>query len=163
MSEAAPRSFKVFKVKDKLDMPDPEETETRYHTVIFVRTSLDGSGWVHHVTGDITNGMKYERKPGNAPESSEVFHRKDVLGNVQASDYPDAMDRILLLQPPPHPRKAFNIRTYKTEACKPDGTFYGQHEQRPKFFKCTEWVEEKAIPALLQGGIIQLDHERSVK
>ena len=60
MSEAAPQSFKVFKVKDKLAMQDPEETETRYHTVIFVQTSSDGSGWIHHVAGDITIGMKYE-------------------------------------------------------------------------------------------------------
>ena len=163
MSEATPQSFKVSKVKDMLAMQDPEETETRYHTVIFVETdSSDGSGWIHHVTGDITNGMKYERKPGNAPETSEAFHRKEVLGIVYASDYPDAMETVLHVQTPPHSQKAFNLRTYRTEAFKPDGTFYGGHEQRPRLFKCTEWVEEKATPALLQGGIIQLDPKRPV-
>lgn len=48
-------------------MQDPEETETRYHTVIFVATDDNGDGYIHHVTGDITAGMTYQSKRGKQP------------------------------------------------------------------------------------------------
>jgi len=56
-------------------MPSP-----RYHTVIFVGTNSDGSGFIHHVTGDFVTGMRYERKIGKIPEESGTFHNKELLG-----------------------------------------------------------------------------------
>lgn len=66
-------------------MNDPDVPGTRYHTVIFVETSADGSGYIHHVTGDLVAGMRYETKPGQRPENSKTFHSREFLGTTPAS------------------------------------------------------------------------------
>ncbi|EER42870.1 conserved hypothetical protein [Histoplasma capsulatum H143] len=119
-------------------MQDPEETETRYHTVIFIVTDDNGDGYIHHVTGDITAGMAYLPKQGKQPETSQTFHRKEFLGLVQKSKYPEEVNR-----------------TMRYEQFKPDGSFYAPGEPRPRYFKCTEWTETKAIPALFQAGVLE--------
>src|SRR6201992_2990795 len=86
------QEYMVFKVKEHLLLQDPEETATRYHTVIFVETDQDGSGWIHQVAGDITTGMQYQRKRSEKPEASESHHAKEYLGYISASDYPAAID-----------------------------------------------------------------------
>jgi hypothetical protein len=149
------REYAVFKVKEHLLLQDPDETSTRYHTVIFVETDQDGSGWIHQVAGDITTGMQYERKRSGKPEASESHYTKQFLGHISVSDYPAAMDTICQSIPPPHKQKAYNAKTNRTEACKADGTFYGLGETRPPFFKCTEWTEQKVIPALLAQGVMK--------
>src|SRR2546423_2374237 len=55
-------SFNAFKARYSIAIPDPEMPGPRYHTVIFVATNSDGSGFIHHVTGDLVTGMRYERK-----------------------------------------------------------------------------------------------------
>jgi len=101
--------------------------------------------------------MHYESKAGPQPEQSESFHAKTYLGRVQAADYPAAMDALLKTLPPPPLQKRFNIATMATEQCKPDGSFYNLEEARPPLFKCTEWTEQRAIPILIQRGIIHTD------
>ncbi|EFW20641.1 hypothetical protein D8B26_003021 [Coccidioides posadasii str. Silveira] len=150
-----PTHYEAYKVKYTLAMQDPEETETRYHTVIFIVTDDNGDGYIHHVTGDITAGMTYQPKQGKQPETSQTFHRKEFLGLVQKSKYPDEVNRVCMSVPPPHAQKRFNPQTMRYEQFKPDGSFYAPGERRPKYFKCTEWTETKAIPALFQAGVLE--------
>lgn len=147
--------YEVYKSKSTLAMQDPEETETRYHTVIFIVTDDNGDGYTHHVTGDITAGMTYQAQRDKQPETSQTFHRKEFIGLVQKSKYPAEVDRVCMSVPPPHAQKRFNPQTMRYERCKPDGSFYSPGEPRPKYFKCTEWIETGVIPALFQAGVLE--------
>nr|POE94581.1 hypothetical protein CFP56_16820 [Quercus suber] len=150
------KRLNVYKVRYRLAMQDPDMPSPRYHTVIFVETEADFSGFVHHVTGDLVSqgGMRYERKRGNRPEESGTFFNKELLGTVLSSQYPMTFDRVCAAQPAPPRQKAFNIETRRTEPIKPDGTFYSSGEPRQPLIKCTEWTELQAIPALRQAGLI---------
>ena len=152
---AGERRYNVFKVRDTTALPDADMPGPRYHTFIFVETETDGSGYIHQVTGDLVTGMKYESKPAGRPESSEAFHSKDLIGTVLASSYPSNVDEVCRAQQPPGRQKAFNIRTVKTEPVKADGTFYQPGEHRSPLFKCTEWTEQLAIPALRDAGMLE--------
>lgn len=150
-------SYPVYRVQYNLAMQDPFMLGKRYHNVIFVATNADGSGWVHHVTGDIvqSQGMTYERKPGREPDLSATFHSKTLIGYVREEGYPVNMDRILQSVPTPPRQRNFNPHTMRYEPCKPDGTFYAPNESHPPYWKCTEWTQDKAIPALRQYLLIQ--------
>lgn len=148
-------SYNVFKVRFKLFMQDPDSQETRYHTVIFVETKADGSGIIHHVEGELVKGMEYVAKSGQRPEVSQSFHNRELLGKILKSDYPDAMNRVCEAQPPPGPQKDYNPKTNRTEPIKPDGSFYKPGETRAPLIKCTEWTEQRAIPALKAAGILK--------
>jgi hypothetical protein len=106
--------------------------------VIFVGTNSDGSGFIHHVTGDFVTGMRYERKIGKIPEESGIFHNKELLGKIQATNYPARVDQVCTAQPPPPPQKRFNPKTNKTKQFKPDRTFYAPNESREKIKKYTK-------------------------
>jgi hypothetical protein len=149
-------SYRVFKVRYTIAIPDPDMPSPRFHNVIFVETNPnDESGMIHHVTGDITSGMHYDSKRGKRPEESESFYAKEILGTVDASDYPHEVDKVLSALPPPPKQKSFNIKTMKTEQMKPDGTFYSPGEPRPPMIKCTEWTVNQAIPALYASGVLK--------
>lgn len=148
-------SYNVFKIRYTIAIPDPDMPSPRYHHVIFVETQPDGSGMIHHVTGDITTGMVYATKLGRRPETSDTFYAKDFLGTIRSIDYPHEMDQVLGAQPAPPKQKHFNIRTMKTEQMKPDGSFYQPGEPRPPMIKCTEWTENQAIPALYNSGYLR--------
>lgn len=148
----------VYKVRyGPVDPPDPDVPGVRYHNVIFVETDEDGSGIIHHVTGDLVDGMHYERKPSPRPEDDDTrrFYDKEFLGTVLASSHPAAFDEVLRAQPPPPRQKRFNAKTLRTELFKPDGGFYEPGEPRRPLVKCTEWTQQQAIPALLQSGTIE--------
>ena len=147
-------SFNAFKARYSIAIPGPEIPGPRYHTVIFVATNSDNSRFIHHVTGDLVTGMRYERKIGKIPEESGTFHSKELLGKIQATDYPARVDQVCTNQPPPPPQKRFNPKTNKAEQFKPDGTFYAPNEPREKMKKWTEWTEEQAIPALYASGVL---------
>lgn len=151
------QAYTVWRVQYKLGLQDPAFTETRYHNVIFVATGQDGSGQIHHVTGDIASegGMHYQRKAGRVPEESESFHARQYLGWVPVSCYPETFDAVLQSLPTPPRQRRFNPTTMKYERCRSDGTFYGPNENPPSLIKCTEWTEQSAIPALRQHGLIQ--------
>ncbi|KAI9672987.1 MAG: hypothetical protein M1817_003151 [Caeruleum heppii] len=118
-------SINIYKVKYSLPIPDPDMPQPRYHTMIFAQTNADGSGIIHHVTGDLVTGMSYE------------------------------INQICRQQPPPPRQKSYNMKTHRTEQHKPEGGFYGPGEPRPPMIKCTEWTEIQAIPALYASGILQ--------
>ena len=148
-------TYDVYKLQNELSFQDTSTIGKRYHTGIFVETtSADGSGTIHHVTGDLVKGMTYETRIEKAPENLEVFHAKTFLGKVLVNDYPAKLDAILQSLEPPCQQKWFNTLTMTYEQRKPDGTFYGLDEARPSLFKCTEWTEQRAIPALLQAGLL---------
>lgn len=150
--------FNVYKIRyGPVEPQDPDITGVRYHHVIFVETTSDGSGMIHHVTGDLVAGMHYESNPSPRPEDDETrrLHDKEFLGTVLASSHPMAFDRVLKAQPPPPRQKKFNVRTMKMEPFKPDGSFYEMGERRRPLIKCTEWTERQAIPALLRSGVVE--------
>ncbi|KAK5290112.1 hypothetical protein LTR99_011174 [Exophiala xenobiotica] len=130
-------------------MPQP-----RYHTVIFVESKDDKSGIIHHVVGGLVTGMTYQRKSGLQPELSQNFYQKHLLGKVKASKY-HTFETICAQQPAPHKQKKFNPNTMKTEPIKPNGAFYQPGETRVRLVKCTEWTEERAIPALQAAQILE--------
>ncbi|RMJ26886.1 hypothetical protein PHISP_02255 [Aspergillus sp. HF37] len=151
--------YEVYKVKYKLALQDPEETETRHHTVLFIATDANGDGCIHEVVGDIVTGMAYQTRRDSQPESSPSFHDKEFLGLVAKTRYPGEVNRVCMALPPPHAQKRFNPTAARYEAFKPgyDGgvSFYARGEGRPKYFKCTEWVENRAIPALFEAGVLE--------
>ncbi|KAK3691148.1 hypothetical protein LTR37_018852 [Vermiconidia calcicola] len=157
LSPSSEHQLNVYKVRFKLAMQDPDMPAniTRYHTVLFVETADDGSGHIHHVTGDITAGMEYQRRPSPRPQNDESYFNRELLGTVPASRYPADFDIVCSAQPAPPKQKAFNMSTRRTEPFKPDGSFYGSGEPRRSLTKCTEWTEKQAIPALRQEGLIR--------
>lgn len=130
----------------------------RYHTTLFVPIEKDGKGHLHHVTGDITssNGMEYDKKFRDAPEESQTFFSKELLGYTDVQGYPGSWDRVLKRLPTPPQQKAFNMKTMKNEPFKTRSplTFYEPGEPRKPLWKCTEWTLEYAIPALKKEGLI---------
>ncbi|KAF7960570.1 hypothetical protein EAE96_000249 [Botrytis aclada] len=153
-------SYNVYQMQYTLSLQDPDMPGIRYHNVIYVELVPGYSGIIHHVTGDITSGMRYDSKPRIRPETSDAFESKKLIGTIKASDYPKKVDEVLKACPAPGKQKAFNMKTLKTEQVKefsPDGkhVFYSAKEARPPMVKCTEWTVNQAIPALYKTGIMQ--------
>ncbi|EXJ89324.1 hypothetical protein A1O3_02391 [Capronia epimyces CBS 606.96] len=120
---------------------------------IFVETSDNKSGFIHHVVGDLVTGMTYQREQAAQPEQSSTFHSKQHLGRVKESVY-SQFHQVCAQQPPPGQQKKFNRETMRTEPIKPNGDFYLPGEPRARLIKCTEWVLERAIPALQAARIL---------
>ncbi len=111
----------------------------------------------HHVTSDLVNGILYESRACGRPEQSENLHAKELLGYTNLRNYPAAWEAVLSQIPAPPRKKAFNPDTMKTEPvkCWNPLAFYKPGEPRQPLQKCTDWVEEQAIPALKSRGYIQ--------
>ncbi|KNB18043.1 hypothetical protein FOXG_15696 [Fusarium oxysporum f. sp. lycopersici 4287] len=137
-------SYPVYKVKSHMALPDPHMPPGRFHHAIFVETSDDGFGTLHHVTGDVTsaNGMSYE-----SYTSSNV--------------HPQQWSSVLASLPTPPQQKASNpknqgrVEPFKEKVGGYGYVFYTDGEERKPLWKCTEWVEWYAIPALHERGLIQ--------
>ncbi|KAF7879204.1 hypothetical protein EAF04_000402 [Stromatinia cepivora] len=150
-------THKICKIQWHLAFQDPLMPQTtRYHTNLFIETSPDGSGTIYEVNGDIVsvNGMPYFQFPSPPPESVDSFYRKTLLGEIDASDM-DGVAEVLKSIPAPPRQRWFNPRGMRMEACKVDGKPYGVGEEVPEFWKCTEWTNGKAIPALWGNGLIR--------
>lgn len=156
---SSPKFYRVFKLKFKLAMQDPDMPSPRYHTLIFVETNAQGpgTGTKHHVTGDIVQGMYYESKPYHNPDRSENLHSKELIGYAAASTHPHTFDSVLQGVPAPPRQKAFNAKTMRTEPVKSWNplTFYEPGESRRPLIKCTEWTERQAIPTLHHQGLVR--------
>ncbi|EKV09142.1 O-methyltransferase, family 2 [Penicillium digitatum] len=135
----------------------------RYHTLLFVQTDAQGlgSGIKHHVTGDVVTDMHYESAKYENPETDENFFSTDLLGHTRALNYPKNWNDLLQSIPAPPKQKAFNQVTMKTEPVKSWDplTFYEPGEPRRPLIQCTEWIEDQAIPILINAGLIQWRHE----
>ncbi|KAI3145466.1 hypothetical protein CBS147326_416 [Penicillium roqueforti] len=151
--------YPVYKVKLNLSMQDPDMPSPRYHTILFVQTNAQGpgSGTKHHVTGDIVTGMHYEPVNYNDPETDENFFSKELIGHTRALNYPKNWNDILSSVPAPPKQKAFNTVTMRTEPVKSwdPVVFYEPGEPRRPLVKCTEWIEDRAIPILINAGLVQ--------
>ncbi|CAG8221639.1 unnamed protein product [Penicillium salamii] len=151
--------YPVYKVKFKLSIQDPDMVSHRYHTILFVQSNEQGprSGIKHHVTGDIVTGMHYEPAKIQDPETDENFFSKEFIGNTRALNFPKNWNDILKSLPAPPKQKAFNRDTMRTEPVKTwePLTFYEADELRRPLIKCTEWIENQAVPVLINAGLIQ--------
>ena len=146
----------VFKVKYNLSLPDPCMSQPRHHTVLFlpIPAHPSGSGTIHHVVGDLVSGMNYACRSEPRPESLENFHSKELLGHVNKIDYPKAFEDVLKRLGPPPKQRSFRVETMRVEQCKADGSWYGEGEEKDHMWKCTEWIEEKAVPTLMDAGLL---------
>jgi hypothetical protein len=90
-------------------------------------------------------------------DAAALIYSKTLLGITPANSVPAKWDTLLSTLPTPPQQKAYNIKTGRTEPFKALDplTFYAADEERVLLVKCTEWTEERAIPALLQAGLIQ--------
>lgn len=131
--------------------------QTRYYTVLFVQTEEDRAGRIFYVTRDIVQAysMQYESKPAQRPELSGTFFAKELLSYIPPEQYPNGIESVLRPIPAPPRQRIFSPNTMQYEQCKPDGTLYQAHEDKPPYMKCTEWTEEHAIPALRQHQVIR--------
>ncbi|KAL9059866.1 MAG: hypothetical protein Q9162_000936 [Coniocarpon cinnabarinum] len=152
---------RVYKVQFTQHPPDPDMQGPRYHTVVFVETKDDGSGLLHHVTGELVKGMAYQRQFRNRVEDSGKFHAKQYLGRVDSRFTVADVGRVCEAETPPGPQKKFNIKKMRHEPVKPDGSFYTEGEQRQPLIKCTEWTENQVIPKLFSEGIIDRNASES--
>ncbi|KAL4862352.1 hypothetical protein BDV12DRAFT_178954 [Aspergillus spectabilis] len=147
--------YAVYLAKFNLAMQDPDIPGIRYHTTLFVKTGADDAGTIHHVTGDVTSasGMSYTPRPH---DPSEPFHSLEKLGVTSAASHPRGWERLLSSLPTPPQQKAFNIKTMRTEPFKTKSplAFYEPGETRKPLMKCTEWVLERALPALRDSGLL---------
>lgn len=150
--------YEVYLARYTLTLKDPDTPGPRYHTAIFVKTTPDKSGILHHVRGDITSahGMEYIPEPKEFPEDSHNFHSVEKLGVTPVSKHPEDWEKVLRGVKAPHQQKAFNRKTMKTEPFKTliPLTFYEPGEPRNPLMKCTEWTLERAVPALRANGLI---------
>ncbi|KAJ5934437.1 hypothetical protein N7466_003984 [Penicillium verhagenii] len=152
--------YEVYLARYNLAMQDPDMPGPgpRFHTAIFVQTAADKSGIQYHVTGDVTSagGMIYTPQPRQSADYSGSLNSLDKLGVTPVSKHPADWDRVLRRIPTPPQQKAFNIKTMKTEPFKTQAplTFYEPGEPRRPLVKCTEWILDRAIPALRANGLI---------
>ncbi|KAK0103105.1 hypothetical protein ONS95_000719 [Cadophora gregata] len=147
----------VFKVKYELSIRDPFMSQPRHHTVLFLPfpKHSSGSGTIHHVVGDLVSGMSYATRSEEDPESIQTFYSKELIGHVKQDNYPAMFEDVLSkLDPPPKQRK-FRVETMRIEQCKPDGSWYEEGEEKDRMWKCSEWIEEKAVPALIDAGLLK--------
>lgn len=157
------KSTKLYKLRFRLSIPDPDMPQPRYHTTLFIQTPLDAlneTGTTHHVTGDLVMGMVYQKRfETSPPQDDEMFFSKELLGYIKdkvngMAEMVDAIEEILKGLEPPGKQKRYNHATGRTEQFKPGGGFYEVGEERPAMWKCTEWIELKAIPALRESDIL---------
>jgi hypothetical protein len=61
---------------------------------------------------------------------------------------------------PPGKQRVFSAAKMAYVRYKADGTVYGDGEEVPELVKCTGWVEGRAIPAMIEAGLILLGTEQ---
>lgn len=154
-----PDYFAVYIARFTLSLKDPDIPGPRFHHTIWVETDpKDKDGVKFHVIGDITSkgGMTYKSEECHDPMSELECHSKEFLGYTVAKDFRRNWDRVLRGLPTPPKQKEFNIKTLKTELVKfwDPPTFYAPEEERHVPWKCTEWTNKYAIPALYESGLI---------
>lgn len=95
---SGPQWYPVSKLRFNLAMQDPNMPSPRFHTLIFIETSVGGlgTGIKHHITGDIVTGIYYESRPSHNPDRSECLHHKERIGYTRALTYLQEFDEILL-------------------------------------------------------------------
>ncbi|KAF4446729.1 hypothetical protein F53441_9662 [Fusarium austroafricanum] len=155
----------VYKVKSTLSLPDPHMPPGRLHHAIFVETNENGSGIIYEVTGDVTSigGMTYESTNAPSPKESENFHSMDLLGYRNLDIPLEKWNSILSSLPAPPQQKVANtkkqgqVEPFKEKISDSEYIFYEPGDEKRPLWKCTEWIEQYAIPALWEHNLIQRD------
>jgi len=171
-----PGYYFVWHARFNLDYDDEDVTpETaRYHHGIYIedpyhdRRNPDADARkpkltiIHDVTGSLASGMEYAMRDLRKPvEECRSFSSKTFLGYTPAESHPRAWCSILGKLPAPHKQKAFNFWHMQYEqfkTLKPLRFYKRGDKSRPPLFRCAEWTEQLAIPALRRRGLI-LDEE----
>ena len=111
----------------------------RNHHALFVETPESGakSGHIFQVTGNIQQGMTFERKTAEEPELSLTFISKSHLGSVRTVDF-SRISEVCRNIPPPKKQFDGPKRLYPTEPLR----------------RCQEWTSE-AIQALNDAHMLQ--------
>ncbi|KAM5429223.1 hypothetical protein McanMca71_007748 [Microsporum canis] len=111
----------------------------RNHHAIFVETNESGekTGHLFQVTGNIQNGMSFEQRPENEPESSASFISKRGIGTVTHASY-SRIQSICESIPPPKKQFEGAKRLSPLEPIR----------------RCQEWTGE-AINALRDAQVLQ--------
>ncbi|CAI6091438.1 unnamed protein product [Clonostachys chloroleuca] len=97
-----------------------------------------------------------------------VFVEKHSDGSGYLYHVTDQWDSVLRSLPTPPQQKASNpskqgrVEPFKEKIGRHEFVFYEPGEERQPLWKCTEWVEDYAIPALHQNGLIQAQGESSL-
>ncbi|KAL4900663.1 hypothetical protein BDW74DRAFT_182500 [Aspergillus multicolor] len=150
--------YEVYIARYTLAIHDPDIPGPRLHHTIFVQTSPDGNGFLHQVTGDITNpgGMTYLVQDKKPQDEIQLPQSLEKLGVTPVETYPEQWERVIRAVPPPPQQKAFNVQTMRTEPFKSKDplTFYQPGEERRPLVKCTEWTMQRVIPALKANGLL---------
>ena len=109
------------------------------------------------INGSVTDGYTFIRRSVCKPEDDPAFFAREELGYVNAEDYPEKIEEVLRKLPvPTRPQQKWKGGVDGGwRRCREDGTFYGDEEVVPKFFRCTEWVEGFALPALRDSGLVR--------
>ena len=144
----------IYLVRERLGLQRPDEKEKRYHTSVFI--ALTSTDYVKiHITGSITDGFVYQARPESAPELSSSYHSKELLGYVRTTDYA-ALEATCRAQPvPTAPQQRWSGGAnggYRR--CRENGDFFDDADTVPKLFRCTEWVQEYAVPAIKKSGLV---------
>ncbi|KAK2767025.1 hypothetical protein FQN54_006343 [Arachnomyces sp. PD_36] len=147
---------------------DPLDPPKRYHTGIFIETNQTrAEGKLFHVTGDViaANGMWYEERQYHAARDLTETHRYDdtQIGWVLRADY-DSGRIGSVLRALPRPTKQQGINFWEIDPVtgrheiiwtKENGERYAPGEERRPVFKCNEWTNRLAAPALRETGILR--------
>lgn len=158
--------YRVFKPELDTAAHDPLDPVKRYHEGVFVETDPKSSrGKLFHVTGDViaASGMRYEERDNYAPAESRHLHRYTQIGWVLQDDYYSG--RIsAILRALPRPTKQQGINFWEANPVtgrhdiiwtKEDGEPYRPGEERRPIFKCNEWTNQYAIPALRNAEVLR--------
>jgi hypothetical protein len=156
---STPAYFPVYIARFTVGLKDPDIPGPRFHHTIWVETDpKDKNGVKFHVIGDITSkgGMTYKSEECHDPMAESECHSKEFLGYTAAKDFRESWDRLLRGLPTPPKQKEFNVKTLKTELVKSwePLTFYTPGEERHVPWKCTEWTNNYALPALHEARLI---------
>lgn len=161
-------SYRVYRPEFDTVAFDPLDPAKRYHEGVFIELDAKtGKGTLFHVTGDIisNNGMFYEERRDYASGLSDHLHSFKQIGWVRQVDFHSGR-LAALLRDLPRPTKQqglnFWVKPYTDLIwTKQDGEPYGSGEPRRPVFKCNEWTNLHAIPALRDAGILRDSVETS--
>lgn len=108
----------------------------RDHHALFVENVREGEGLLLHVTGNIQDGMVFQARPGERPETSPEYSGKEYLGWVSADSW-HRVEEVCLTIPPPAKQ------------------FQGEKRLDPRapLRRCQEWIQE-VIDALVASGVL---------
>ncbi|EEP82039.1 predicted protein [Uncinocarpus reesii 1704] len=164
-SEGQPKWYRVLQPQMDTAAHDPLDPAKRYHEGVFVEANPEKlRGTLFHVTGDIigAHGMRYEERINYCPADSIHLHVNPQIGWVLSADFHSGkISTILRSLPTPPKQQGINFwevdpvtKRHEIIWTKENGDPYGPDEQQRPVFKCNEWTNLYAVPALRDAGVL---------